>query len=82
MDYAFTAGLEDKLDEVAVGEEDWKTVLDRFYHDFKQKLIMPKPPMVCVLIIQPMCLIFTVIYAIANADTHRFNGCIFGLYRL
>ena len=38
MDYAFTAGLEDKLDEVAVGEEDWKTVLDRFYHDFKQKL--------------------------------------------
>lgn len=38
MDYAFTAGLEDKLDEVAVGEEDWKAVLDRFYHDFKQKL--------------------------------------------
>lgn len=38
MDYAFTAGLEDKLDEVAVGEEDWKAVLDRFYHDFKHKL--------------------------------------------
>ncbi|WP_114800407.1 type I DNA topoisomerase [Moraxella canis] len=38
MDYAFTAGLEDKLDEVAVGDEDWKAVLDQFYHDFKQKL--------------------------------------------
>ena len=29
-------------------------------------LIMPRPPMACVLIIQPMCLIFTVIYVIAQ----------------
>ena len=38
MDYAFTAGLEDKLDEVAVGHEDWKAVLDNFYGGFKAKL--------------------------------------------
>ncbi len=38
MDYAFTAGLEDKLDDVAEGEKNWKTVLDNFYHDFKEKL--------------------------------------------
>ncbi|OOS05354.1 DNA topoisomerase I [Moraxella cuniculi DSM 21768] len=38
MDYAFTAGLEDKLDEVAVGDENWKVVLNNFYHEFKQKL--------------------------------------------
>ena len=38
MDYAFTAGLEGKLDEVAIGDQDWKAVLNNFYHGFKQKL--------------------------------------------
>ncbi|USZ15422.1 type I DNA topoisomerase [Moraxella sp. FZFQ2102] len=38
MDYAFTAGLEDKLDEVAVGSANWKAVLDKFYDGFKAKL--------------------------------------------
>lgn len=38
MDYAFTAGLEDKLDEVAQGHQDWKRVLDNFYGDFKGRL--------------------------------------------
>lgn len=38
MDYAFTAGLEEELDEVAAGEENWKAVLDGFYGDFKNKL--------------------------------------------
>lgn len=38
MDYTFTAGLEDKLDHVAEGDQDWKDVLDNFYGDFKVKL--------------------------------------------
>lgn len=38
MDYAFTAGLEEKLDEVAEGQQQWKRVLDNFYGDFKTKL--------------------------------------------
>ncbi|MFW2177966.1 MULTISPECIES: type I DNA topoisomerase [unclassified Moraxella] len=38
MDYTFTAGLEEKLDEVAEGEQNWKKVLDNFYGDFKTKL--------------------------------------------
>ena len=38
MDYTFTAALEDKLDHVAEGEQDWKDVLDNFYSDFKVKL--------------------------------------------
>ncbi|TXD98412.1 type I DNA topoisomerase [Psychrobacter frigidicola] len=38
MDYTFTAALEDKLDDVAEGEKDWKDVLDNFYGDFKVKL--------------------------------------------
>lgn len=38
MDYTFTAALEDKLDHVAEGEQDWKDVLDNFYGDFKVKL--------------------------------------------
>lgn len=42
MDYAFTAGLEDRLDEVALGEEDWKKLLDNFYQGFKNKLEIAK----------------------------------------
>ncbi len=38
MDYGFTAGMEENLDDVAQGERDWKNVLDEFYGDFKHKL--------------------------------------------
>ena len=38
MDYTFTAGLEENLDEVAEGQQNWKKVLDDFYGDFKAKL--------------------------------------------
>ena len=38
MDYTFTASLEDKLDDVAQGESNWKVVLDNFYGEFKGKL--------------------------------------------
>ena len=38
MDYGFTAGLEEALDEVAVGSKEWKQVLGDFYDDFKKKL--------------------------------------------
>ncbi len=38
MDYTFTASLEDKLDDVANGEQNYKKVLDNFYGDFKGKL--------------------------------------------
>jgi DNA topoisomerase-1 len=38
MDYGFTAGMEESLDDVAQGEREWKHVLDEFYGDFKKKL--------------------------------------------
>ncbi|MDO4896379.1 MAG: type I DNA topoisomerase [Moraxella sp.] len=38
MDYTFTANLENKLDHVADGDVPYKTVLDEFYGDFKDKL--------------------------------------------
>jgi DNA topoisomerase-1 len=38
MDYGFTAGLEEDLDEIAEGKERFTEVLDRFYGDFKGKL--------------------------------------------
>jgi DNA topoisomerase-1 len=38
MDYGFTAGMEENLDDVAQGERDWKNVLDEFYGDFSKKL--------------------------------------------
>ena len=40
MDYGFTAGLEEALDEVAVGSKEWKTVLGDFYDDFRKKLTL------------------------------------------
>ena len=39
MDYGFTAGLEEALDEVAVGSKQWKNVLGDFYADFRKQLI-------------------------------------------
>lgn len=38
MDYGFTAGMEENLDDVAQGERDWKHLLDEFYGDFRKKL--------------------------------------------
>ena len=38
MNYAFTADLEGQLDKVAMGERNWKELLDTFYGDFKQRL--------------------------------------------
>lgn len=45
MDYSFTASLEDKLDDVANGEQNYKKVLDNFYKDFKEKLNNAKSTM-------------------------------------
>ncbi|KAA8740945.1 type I DNA topoisomerase [Pseudomonas koreensis] len=44
MDYGFTAGMEENLDDVAQGERDWKNVLDEFYGDFKKKLEVAENP--------------------------------------
>ena len=38
MDYNFTAQMEERLDDVAHGQLQWKQLLDEFYKDFKQKL--------------------------------------------
>ncbi len=47
MDYAFTAKMEDQLDEISQGNRDWRPMLDEFYHPFEQRLFnarenMPK----------------------------------------
>ena len=39
MDYAFTARMEDQLDEVSKGKLDWRPMLDEFYHPFEQRLV-------------------------------------------
>ena len=38
LDYGFTARMEDELDDVATAKEGWKSLLDRFYADFKATL--------------------------------------------
>lgn len=38
MNYDFTARMEEKLDQVASGHMDWKSVLDNFFHDFSDEL--------------------------------------------
>ncbi len=35
MDYGFTAGMEEDLDQIADGVEAWRDVLDRFYAEFR-----------------------------------------------
>ncbi|MDH5737204.1 MAG: type I DNA topoisomerase [Gammaproteobacteria bacterium] len=38
MDYGFTAGLEESLDEVSAGKVEWMRLLNDFYRDFEKKL--------------------------------------------
>ena len=39
VDYEFTAKLEDELDDISNGKEEWKPVLARFWKDFSAQLI-------------------------------------------
>jgi DNA topoisomerase I len=38
VDYGFTAKMEDDLDEIADGKEDWVSLLERFWKDFKEQV--------------------------------------------
>ncbi|MFP8965429.1 type I DNA topoisomerase [Pokkaliibacter sp. CJK22405] len=38
LDYSFTAKMEERLDDVASGKQDWRHLLDAFYKDFSAKL--------------------------------------------
>ena len=40
MSYDFTANMEQRLDEIADGHENWKAVLDKSYSDFYSKLLL------------------------------------------
>ena len=39
MDYAFTAKMEDQLDEVSNGKLDWRPMLGEFYQPFEKRLV-------------------------------------------
>ncbi|RLQ22934.1 type I DNA topoisomerase [Seongchinamella sediminis] len=46
LDYGFTAGMEERLDDVAEGERDWRDLLDAFYGEFRgllEKAGEPEP---------------------------------------
>ncbi len=38
VDYAFTAGMENNLDDIAEGKKEWQPVIGEFYHDFHENL--------------------------------------------
>jgi len=38
LDFGFTANLEDALDQVSSGDQNWKETLNNFYSDFSEKL--------------------------------------------
>ncbi|MDO8573829.1 MAG: topoisomerase DNA-binding C4 zinc finger domain-containing protein, partial [Candidatus Daviesbacteria bacterium] len=38
LDYSFTAKMEDELDEIALGERQWKPVIKEFYGPFEKNL--------------------------------------------
>ena len=45
MDYAFTANMEDQLDEVSRGMLEWRPMLDEFYHPFEERLSIAQEKM-------------------------------------
>jgi DNA topoisomerase-1 len=44
MNFDFTANMEQELDEIAAGNANWKGVLDNFYKDFTQQLLLADKP--------------------------------------
>ena len=44
LDYSFTAGMEQDLDQIASGDRQWLNVLDTFYGDFSSKLAAAARP--------------------------------------
>ncbi len=44
LDYSFTAGMEQDLDQIASGDREWVGVLDAFYRDFSGKLAAAARP--------------------------------------
>ena len=44
LDYGFTASMEERLDQVAQGELDWRELLDRFYGEFQGLLEKAEEP--------------------------------------
>ena len=79
LDYSFTAGMEQDLDQVASGDRQWLSVLDTFYGGFSRKLaaaarpdgMRPNAPtetgVACVACGRPM--------QIRSASTGVFLGC-------
>ncbi len=78
LDYNFTADMEEDLDEIAENKANWKTVLDTFYADFKNKLHDAEQTMrantpVTTEIMCPKCNNFPL--AIRTAKTGVFLSC-------
>jgi DNA topoisomerase-1 len=44
LDYGFTSTMEERLDEVAQGQLNWKALLDRFYEEFRGLLEKAEEP--------------------------------------
>ncbi|MCX2981434.1 type I DNA topoisomerase [Halieaceae bacterium IMCC14734] len=44
LDYGFTAGMEERLDEVAEGKLEWRALLDSFYADFSEQMQKAEQP--------------------------------------
>lgn len=44
LDYSFTAGMEQDLDQIASGDREWLSVLDTFYGGFSRKLAAAARP--------------------------------------
>ena len=42
VDYDFTAKLEDQLDDITSGKEDWIKVLEQFWYDFNKNVLLVK----------------------------------------
>lgn len=80
MDYGFTAGMEESLDEISEAKKSWTAVLDDFYKGFKKKLLKAESdkggmrPNIPVEISMP-CPVCSRPLQIRTASTGVFLGC-------
>lgn len=54
VDVSFTANMEEKLDEIAEGENDWQKLLSDFYFEFDEKVKEGKEKIVSLKVAKPL----------------------------
>ncbi len=76
LEPAFTAQMEEKLDQIERGEIPWIQVLDDFYHSFKKDLVKAETGMKGEIVTPVSCSVCKRPMAIKSGKNGLFLGCI------